>query len=64
MKVLELVASGNSDGRIRHRGSSWPATCLEGSIPEGKKARLLYRDNLVWFVEPEMDPDLLADGEV
>ena len=61
--VLELVVSENTDGRIRHRGSSWPATCLEGSIPAGKKARLLYRDNLVWVVEPEMDSVLLADGE-
>lgn len=57
VEVLEPVVSGNSSGRIRHRGSSWPATCLEGSIPEGKKGRLLYRDNLVWVVEPEIDPD-------
>lgn len=56
VEVLELVVSENSDGRIRHHGSSWPATCLEGSIPKGKKARLLYRDNLVWVVEPEIAP--------
>ncbi len=63
VEVLQPVASENSEGRIRHRGSSWPATCLEGTIPEGKKARLLYRDNLTWVVEPEMDSRLLADEE-
>lgn len=59
VEVLKAVDGGHNDGRIRFQGSSWPATCLEGSIASGNKARLLYRDNLVWVVEPAGDDSLL-----
>ena len=55
VEVLVPVAEENSEGRIRFQGSSWPATCLEGTIPCGGKARLLYRENLLWIVE-RVDP--------
>jgi membrane protein implicated in regulation of membrane protease activity len=38
-------------GRIRYGGTSWPAVTRDGNPVEGGKARLLYRDNLVWVVE-------------
>ena len=61
VEVLEAVDDQHRDGRIRFQGSSWPATCLEGSIASGEKARLLYRDNMVWVVEPADDSDSLLD---
>ena len=61
VEVLEVVDDQNKDGRIRFQGSSWPATCLKGSIAGGNKARLLYRDNVVWVVEPADDSDSLLE---
>lgn len=55
--VLETVRE-DTPGRIRHRGSSWAAQSVEGTLPKGAKARLLYRDNLTWIVEPADDADL------
>ena len=55
VEVLVPVEEENSEGRIRFQGSSWQATTLKGSIPLGGTARLLYRENLVWFVE-QVDP--------
>ena len=62
VEVLEAVDDQHSDGRIRFQGSSWSATCLEGSIASGDKARLLYRDNVVWVVEPADDSDSLLES--
>ena len=50
--VVEECREEGSDGRIRFQGTTWPATCTKSSIPAGQKARLLYRDNLVWVIEP------------
>lgn len=50
--VLETINEGNNNGRIRFQGTTWPATCLEGSIPAGSTARLVCRDKLAWIVEP------------
>lgn len=61
VEVLDAVDDQHSDGRIRFQGSSWPATCLEGRIASGSKARLLYRDNVVWVVEPADDNDSLPE---
>ena len=62
VEVLDAVDDQHSVGRIRFQGSSWPATCLEGRIASGDKARLLYRDNLVWVVEPADDSDSLLES--
>lgn len=48
-------------GRIRFRGATWDARTLEGTLPEGAEAQLLYRDNLTWVVEPADHADLDAE---
>jgi membrane protein implicated in regulation of membrane protease activity len=50
--VVEPVGALNNDGRIRFRGSSWQARSEEGTIPKGTKAKIKYRDNLTWVIEP------------
>lgn len=58
--VLEPVGP-ESPGRIRFRGASWDARTLQGRLPEGAEAQLLYRDNLTWVVEPTDHADLDAE---
>lgn len=57
VKVIRPVGETDSGGRVRFRGSSWPATSLGGPLKKGQEARLVYRENLVWMVEP------IAEGE-
>ena len=38
-------------GRIRYQGTSWPAKSIEGPIPAGSRAKLVYRDNVAWIIE-------------
>ncbi len=52
VSVIEPVNDHNNNGRIRYQGTSWPAMTNEGSIPAGKKAKLLCRNNIAWIVEP------------
>jgi inner membrane protein len=52
VEVVESVTSSDQKGRVRFGGTTWPAISKEGTIPKGKKARLILRDNLVWTVEP------------
>ena len=55
--VVEQV--GEEDpGRIRYRGATWEARAVEGTLPKGAEAALLYRDNLTWVVEAADDSDL------
>jgi membrane protein implicated in regulation of membrane protease activity len=49
--VVEPV-DDESAGRIRFRGATWDARTTEGRLPKGAEARILYRDNLTWIVEP------------
>lgn len=49
--VLKEVQVDSSEGRISYNGTSWPAVSREGAIAAGRKARLLYRDNISWVVE-------------
>jgi len=58
--VVEDVGA-EREGRIRFRGATWDARTVEGTLPEGAKATLLYRDNLTWIVEPADDADLDAE---
>ena len=58
--VLESVGP-ESPGRIRFRGAAWDARTLEGQLPEGAEAQLLYRDNLTWVVESVDHADLDAE---
>jgi len=50
--VIQEIHPSESGGRIRFSGTTWPAVSKEGVLLAGTKARLLYRDNLVWVVEP------------
>lgn len=52
VEVVSTVGHNNNQGRIRFRGTTWPAMSREGTITAGSKVRLLYRDNLNWIVEP------------
>ncbi|WP_263809353.1 MULTISPECIES: NfeD family protein [Salinibacter] len=58
--VVEAVGP-ESPGRIRFRGAAWDARTLEGQLPEGAEAQLLYRDNLTWIVESADHADLDAE---
>lgn len=59
-QVVEVVEKVGPEepGRIRFRGATWDARTLEGTLPEGAEAQLLYRDNLTWVVEPTDHADL------
>ncbi|SHF02813.1 Membrane protein implicated in regulation of membrane protease activity [Fodinibius roseus] len=50
--VVEPVNAQDNSGRIRFQGISWQAKTLEGEIPAGSKAKIRYRDNVTWIVEP------------
>ncbi|MBN1945372.1 MAG: NfeD family protein [Bradymonadales bacterium] len=56
--VIEECHEEDTQGRIRFRGTTWPASTTAGTIAAGQTARLLYRDDLAWIVEPlqELDP--------
>ena len=62
--VVETVSEGSTEGRIHFRGTSWPATCLEGSISRGQRAIIVTRDNLIWIVEPAQNALAIDRGEV
>jgi membrane protein implicated in regulation of membrane protease activity len=55
--VVEVVqeVSESKQGRIRYAGTTWPATTRRGVLLPGTKAKLLYRDNLVWVIEPHQE---------
>jgi inner membrane protein len=55
--IVEVVqtVSESEQGRIRYAGTTWPATTRHGTLLPGQKARLLYRDNLVWVVESHQE---------
>lgn len=55
--VVERVGE-EEPGRIRYRGATWDARSVEGTLPKGAEAALLYRDNLTWIVEAADDSDL------
>jgi len=58
--IVEPV-SADDPGRIRFRGATWDARSVEGRLPEGAEAEILYRDNLTWIVEPVDYSDLDAE---
>ncbi|MFB6099168.1 MAG: NfeD family protein, partial [Salinibacter sp.] len=60
VEVVEEVGP-EEPGRIRFRGATWDARTLEGTLPKGAEAQLLYRDNLTWVVEPTDHADLDAE---
>ena len=59
VEVVEMVGP-NLEGRIRFRGTTWPARALDEELAAGTFARIVTRDNLVWIVE--RDSDLVLDA--
>ncbi|MDX1637825.1 MAG: NfeD family protein [Balneolaceae bacterium] len=53
--VIEPVNADDNSGRIRYQGISWQARTLEGELEPGQKARIKFRDNVTWIVEPTDD---------
>lgn len=53
-EVVEVIEAVGPDpgGRIRFRGTTWDALCLEQTIPAGSKARIVLRQDLAWIVDP------------
>jgi len=51
VEVITPVLVENSTGRIRFRGSTWPAVSIADEIPAGQLARIVYRDNIAWVIE-------------
>lgn len=58
VEVLADIDENHSEGRVRYQGTTWPATTPQGRIPKGKKARIVYRENLSWVVEAVDDGPL------
>lgn len=52
VEVVETVTDHDQSGRIRFQGISWQAKTMEGTIKAGEKARISYRENTTWIVEP------------
>ncbi len=50
--VVTAITADNSDGRVRMQGTTWAARALDEPIAAGGRAKLLYRENLVWIVSP------------
>ena len=57
VEVAETVYPDNQEGRVRFQGTTWTATSMKEIIPAGAKARLAYRENMVWIIE--YDPTLI-----
>lgn len=52
VEVIEPVNANDNSGRIRYQGISWQAQTLQGKLEPGSKAKIKYRDNVTWIVEP------------
>lgn len=52
VEVVEAVNDQDNSGRIRFQGISWQARTVEGELKPGQKAKIKYRDNVTWVVEP------------
>lgn len=52
VEVTSPINDKDNSGRIRFDGVSWQARSLEGTIKKGQKARIRYRENTTWIVEP------------
>lgn len=53
-EVVEVVEriSIDEEGRIKFRDTTWRAKSLGPTIEPGQEALIVYRDHLVWMVEP------------
>ena len=53
-QVVDVVEEirPDSEGRIRYRGTTWQAACYDKTLVAGSKAQIVFRENLIWIVEP------------
>jgi membrane protein implicated in regulation of membrane protease activity len=56
VEVVSTVIAESATGRVRFRGVTWPAISVGRTIQPGEKAKLLFRDNLIWRIEAVIDP--------
>mgnify|MGYP002619637696 CR=1 FL=1 len=61
VEVVESIDPDNTRGRIMLRGTTWNATSVSEPIEAGGRARVVYRDNLVWVVDPYDGPGELGE---
>jgi membrane protein implicated in regulation of membrane protease activity len=52
VEVIETIAP-DSAGRISYRGTTWQAACYDETLEAGSKAKIVYRKDLIWIVEPD-----------
>lgn len=52
VEVVEPINDQDNSGRIKFQGISWQARTVEGKLEAGQKAKIKYRDNVTWVVEP------------
>lgn len=52
VEVVEAISPDHEQGRIALRGAGWAATSIQHPLAVGTRAKLVYRENLVWVVEP------------
>ena len=57
VKVVKTIYENNTHGRICFQGTTWPAVSEKGTISKGKKAKLIYSENINWVVEPYFDDE-------
>jgi membrane protein implicated in regulation of membrane protease activity len=50
--VVTDIANDHTEGRVRFGGTTWAARALDEPLTAGSKARLMYREDLVWVVTP------------
>lgn len=53
VEVVEPVNAEDNTGRIKFRGTTWSATCIEGRIEAGQKAKIVFRNDMTWVIEPD-----------
>ncbi len=49
--VANQITDGELSGRIRFRGTTWPARSVQGALEPGEQVRIVDRDNVSWIVE-------------
>ena len=64
VEVIEPVNEFDNSGRIHFQGISWQARSDEGRLEPGSKAKIKYRDNLTWIVEPFDESDDRQQGKI
>lgn len=64
VQVVETVTDSDNSGRIRFQGISWQARTIEGTIEAGQMARISYRENTTWIVEPVDSDGVTIDQKI